>query len=269
MRRCRRCALAAPTVVVVGLAQRHAGDAVDVAQARHQAGHVASGRARSPSSVMAGAEIAPRSEPLPPPPPVSALTLPLRLFSVTSAGMARDEVAQRLLPVEAGRRRGRARSARGAWPCASKSAYGFSLAAGPASACWRAVTRGELGLALLDGVARSGRSPAMPATQAARTPRTTKGPAPPEASGRYARSAVAFEAPRRSGGRRLTALTSPDIGTPHTRLEARGAPTLGSAASAGEGVEVPVDDRRRPRTARRGCPRRARGRTGCPSCGPP
>src|SRR6185312_6878592 len=70
----------------------------------------------------------------------------------------------------------------------------------------------------------------MPATQAASTPRTTNGPAPPDASEATLSSAVVFEAPRRSGGRRLTALTTPDIGTPHRRLEAAGASTPGPGA---------------------------------------
>src|SRR5918997_6031077 len=83
--------------------------------------------------------------------------------------------------------------------------------------------------------------PATPATQAASTPRTTKAPAPPVASGPAPSSAEALEAPRVSGGRRLTALTLLGIGTPSERLEPGGAATLGAEALE-EGVDVPVDD---------------------------
>src|SRR3954452_4880676 len=67
----------------------------------------------------------------------------------------------------------------------------------------------------------------MPATHAASTPRTTNGPAPPVLSGPALSSVLVFDAPRRSAGRRLTALTLLDIGTPGGRLEARGAATPG------------------------------------------
>src|SRR4051812_41538070 len=67
----------------------------------------------------------------------------------------------------------------------------------------------------------------MPATQAASTPRTTNAPAPPVLAGPALSSAVVLDAPRRSVGRRLTALTTWDIGTPGGRLDTRGAATLG------------------------------------------
>src|SRR4051795_1816231 len=79
-------------------------------------------------------------------------------------------------------------------------------------------------------------------------PRTTNGPAPPLASGPAPRSAETFEAPRVSGGRRLTALIAPGIGTTLQRLEPGGAFPLGprpeprSSGSLREAVEVPVDD---------------------------
>src|SRR3954451_6556235 len=69
--------------------------------------------------------------------------------------------------------------------------------------------------------------PATPATQAASTPRTTKAPAPPLASGPGPSSAEALEAPRVSGGRRVTALIAPGIGTRLRRLEPGGASPLG------------------------------------------
>src|SRR3954463_51562 len=66
-------------------------------------------------------------------------------------------------------------------------------------------------------------TPAVPATQAARAPSTTNAPAPPLASGPAPSSAEALEAPRVSGGRRVTALIAPGIGSPGERLEPGGA----------------------------------------------
>src|SRR6478735_4506715 len=84
-------------------------------------------------------------------------------------------------------------------------------------------------------------TPAVPATAAARTPRTTNAPAPPLASGPAPSSAEALEAPRVSGGRRLTALIDPGIGRPIGCLEPGGASAPGWAPLC-EAVEVPVDD---------------------------
>src|ERR1700754_3829205 len=184
--------------------------------------------------VIAGALIAPRSGLDAPPALAPVATSPVSDFSVMSFGMAR-EMSLRV------RSQSKREPAMSLTVCtrdlaiASKSAYGLSCAAWRATACWRAVTWARsASRCLMVLLIRTW--PATPATQAASTPRTTNAPAPPVASGLAPSSADALEAPRVSGGRRLTALIAPDIGTPHNRLEPAGARTLRKA------VEVPVDD---------------------------
>src|SRR4051812_42714222 len=80
-------------------------------------------------------------------------------------------------------------------------------------------------------------TPAVPATAAARTPRTTNAPAPPLASGPAPSSAAALEAPRLSGGRRLTALTLLVSAARSGALN-----RVGPRPQLHERVEVPVDD---------------------------
>ena len=157
-----------------------------------------------PVRVMAGAEIALRSEP--PWPPASVAMSPLSWRSVTSCGMARDR--SRSVCSQSKREPARSRTVcTRALAAASKSAYGLSLVtwACIACCCWATWSRSALRCLMVLSVRTR---PATPTTQAASTPRTTNAPAPPLASGPTASSADDLDAPRVSGGRRLTALTS-------------------------------------------------------------
>ena len=71
------------------LGERHAGHAVDGAQARQQRGDLLLAASCSPCSATAGASIAPRT-PLPPPAFAPLEIEPLSEVSVTSVGMARE-----------------------------------------------------------------------------------------------------------------------------------------------------------------------------------
>ena len=88
-------------VGLLGLGERDAGDAVDVAQARHQRGDGSlAGRAARERDGRRGDRAAHGC--CRPPRPRRSRSTPLSEVSVTSLGHGAREVAQRLLPVEAG-----------------------------------------------------------------------------------------------------------------------------------------------------------------------
>ena len=156
-----------------------------------------------PVIVIAGAEIALRSAP--PWPPASVEMSPESWRRLTSCGMARERSRSACSQSKREPARSRTVCTR-ALAAASKSAYGLSLAtcACIACCCWATRSRSALRCLMVLSVRTT---PATPATQAASTPRTTNAPAPPLASGPTASSADDLDAPRVSGGRRLTALT--------------------------------------------------------------